>query len=113
MTPSYAIVGLLIAATSAAGCIPKELVDTSPPKQTEKVNPLSADGAKSFEQRQRDCWEMPNAAACYEVGMNYELGANVAQDDATAHEYYAKACEISQDPEHCSAAERMANATPR
>ena len=98
---------ILLTGALAAGCLPPALVDTSPPKQTEKVNPLGADGAKSFEQRKRDCWEMPNAAACYEVGMNYELGANVEQDDATAHEYYAKACAISQDPEHCSAADRM------
>lgn len=107
-----AIVIILFGSTLAAGCIPPELVDTSPPKQTEKVNPLSAGGAKSFEQRKRDCWEMPNAAACYEVGMNYELGANVDQDEDTAHEYYAKACEISEDPEHCSAAERMASKSP-
>ena len=113
MTLPHALFPLLLGGTMAAGCIPHELVDTSPPKQTEKVNPLSADGAKSFEQRKRDCWEMPNAAACYEVGMNYELGANVDPDDATAHEYYAKACEISQDPEHCAAADRMASASPQ
>ena len=112
MTLPHAMVTLLLGGALAAGCLPPELVDTSPPKQTEKVNPLSAGGAKSFEQRKRDCWEMPNAAACYEAGMNYELGANVDPDTGAAHDYYAKACEISQDPEHCSAAERMASKTP-
>jgi len=100
--PTLLLVGL------AAACLPKDLVDTSPPKQTERVNPMSAAGARDLEQRKRDCWEMPNAAACYEVGMNYELGTNVDKDVGSAQEYYAKACEISKDPEHCSAADRMA-----
>jgi TPR repeat protein len=112
MTHSPALATLLTLGALASGCLSSELVDTSPPKQAGKVNPLSAEGAKSFEQRQRDCWEMPNAAACYEVGMSYELGTNVDKDVGSAHEYYAKACEISDDPEHCSAADRMAAKTP-
>lgn len=98
-----------VVAFASSGCLPSGLVSTAPPKQAGKVNPLDAEGAKSLAQRERDCWEMPNAAACYEVGMNYELGANVEKSNATAHEYYAKACEISDDAEHCSAADRLAS----
>ncbi|MEZ4440155.1 MAG: SEL1-like repeat protein [Polyangiaceae bacterium] len=93
-----------------AACLPKELVDTREPTQTERENPLASMGKKDLDQRQRDCWDMPNAAACYEVGMSYELGTTVPKDASKAHEYYAKACEISRDPEHCRAAgEPMAN----
>jgi TPR repeat protein len=98
----------LLVCLCCTGCLSSDLISTAPPKQTEKVNPLGAEGEKSLRQREKDCWEMPNAAACYEVGMNYELGTNVEQDDRKAYEFYAKACEISDDPEHCAAADRLA-----
>jgi TPR repeat protein len=98
---------LSTSALATSACLSADLIDPAEPKQTEKVNPLSRDGARNLEQRKRDCWEMPNAAACYEVGMNYELGTNVERDKAQAHEFYDKACGISDDPEHCSAAGRV------
>jgi hypothetical protein len=93
-------------------CIPAELIDPAEPTQTGKTDPMRERGAKSFEQRQRDCWDMPNAQACYDVGLNYELGLAVPIDRSTAIEYYVKACELSKDPEHCKAAKRTQQKNP-
>jgi TPR repeat protein len=79
----------------------------APPKQSDHA-PLGGRGTRSFEQRQADCWDMPNAQACYEVGMDYELGLRDAKrDKKKALEYYDKACSLEKDPEHCEAAERL------
>ena len=85
-----------------------EFLNTEPPKQSGKDNSrLSQEGEEGFEQRQRDCWDVPNAEACYEVGMSYELGLRGPRDAKTAREYYRKACELERNPEHCDAARRM------
>lgn len=88
------------------GCKDK-VFDASAPGQKGHNNPTHEMGADSFEQRQKDCWDMPNAAACYEVGLNYELGISVTQDRKEALSYYEKACDISDDPDHCEAADKM------
>ena len=103
---------LLLGCTTALCCLAcssraVELIDPAPPKQQGKVNPMLARGARSFDQRQRDCWDMPSAQACYEVGLNYELGLAIKPNRATALEYYDKACGIERQPEHCEAAARL------
>jgi len=85
-----------------------ELLSTEPPKQSGKDNSaLSQQGEEGFEQRQRDCWDVPNAEACYEVGMSYEQGLRGERDPKKAREYYGKACELERNPEHCDAAKRV------
>jgi hypothetical protein len=100
----------LLLAMALAGCIPAELIDPAEPKQVGVHSSMSKRGAKSFAQRQRDCWDMPNAEACHEVGLNHELGLAGPSDRGRALEYYDKACAISQDPEHCDAARRLRDA---
>jgi len=98
---------VVLLATMVAGCLPAELVTPGEPTQSGKANPMLARGADSFAQRQRDCWDMPSAQACYEVGLNHELGLTGQPDRNTARDYYDKACAISSDREHCNAAKRM------
>ncbi|MEM9876580.1 MAG: hypothetical protein AAF928_16920, partial [Myxococcota bacterium] len=57
----------LVAAAAAAGCS-NPMFETRPPKQSSTVHPTQDMARRGFTQRQRDCWDMPNAAACYEVG---------------------------------------------
>jgi len=102
--------GLVLVLGLGAGCdqIPIELPEPpAEPKQQGKENPMEARGARSFEQRQSDCWDMPSAQACYEVGLNYELGLAVKANRDTALEYYDKACGLERQPDHCQAAERL------
>ncbi len=84
-----------------------EFIEPEPPTQQGKENPMQDRGARSFDQRQTDCWDMPSAQACYDVGLNYELGLVVEPNRATALEYYDKACSIERQPEHCEAAKRL------
>jgi TPR repeat protein len=93
----------------ACSTVSLELIEPAPPKQQGKDNPMQARGERSFDQRQTDCWDMPSAQACYEVGLNYELGLATKPDRATALEYYDKACRIEGQVEHCEAAERLRN----
>lgn len=95
----------LCVALSACGA--GELLVFEDPKQAGKVNPMKDRGEKSIEQRERDCWEMPNAQACYDVGMSYEMGLAVEADPQKALEFYDEACELEKQKEHCEAAERM------
>ncbi len=97
----------LLAAATAAGCSGSDLLGVEPPKQRGSVNPMAERGRDSYEQRQRDCYEMPNAAACYEVGMNYEMGLATEIDIPRAIEFYDKACSLESQKEHCDAAERL------
>lgn len=92
---------VLVTLTSCAA------IDAPPPKQTERVNSLTDSGSRDFDQRKRDCWDMPSANACYEVGLNYELGLTVEADRAEAAKYYAKACDLDREPDHCKAARRL------
>ena len=85
-------------ALSLVGC-GSDILGVEAPKQTERVNPMSERGKESFDQRQKDCWEMATAAACYEVGMNYEMGLAVETDLKKAVEYYDKACALEQQKE--------------
>ncbi len=86
-------------------CLPAELTPAEPTQQD--AHPMTARGERSFAQRQRDCWDVPNAQACYEVGLRYELGLVGKPDPALAFDYYLKACEIGSDAEHCQAAKRL------
>ena len=104
---AYRFFSLLTLFASLAGCGSSPLFDAPPPKQQARDNPLAARGKKSFEQRKRDCWDMPSARSCYEVGMNYELGLSEERNKATALKYYEKACQLEKLPEHCAAARRM------
>lgn len=97
----------LCALMLAAACGGGDLLGVEAPKQRGNVNPMRERGAKSFEQRKKDCWDMPSAQACYDVGMNYEMGLAVDPDAAVALEYYDKACELERQKEHCDAAARM------
>lgn len=101
--------GLVTTLSLVAACstVQIELIEPEEPKQKGKGNPLEARGARDYEQRQRDCWDMPSAQACYEVGLNYELGLAVKANRATALKYYEKACGLDQHPDHCEAAERL------
>jgi TPR repeat protein len=98
---------VLLLLVAACGSSPRQLVNTDEPKQTSDQGALTQKGARSFEQRQTDCWDMPSAEACYEVGMGYELGLYGERDAKTARQYYQKACELERQPEHCNAARRM------
>ena len=89
------------------GCGAEALLGIESPTQSGKVNPMTKRGAKSFDQRKRDCREMPNAQACYDVGMNYEMGLAVEPNVTTALEFYDKACELDKQKEHCEAAARL------
>jgi TPR repeat protein len=89
------------------GACSADLLNAEAPRQQPAGNPMAERGAQDYEQRQRDCWDMPNAQACYEVGLNYELGLTTAPDRAKAGEYYKKACDMDHDAEHCAAAKRM------
>lgn len=103
MLNRFLVAGLLF---GLVACKDK-VFDASAPGQKGHNNPTHQMGADSFVQRQKDCWDMPNAAACYEVGLNYELGISVTQDRKEALSYYQKACDISDDPDHCDAADKM------
>ena len=98
---------LTLCGAALSGCGAADLLDIQEPTQKGKVNPMTKRGAKSIEQRKRDCLEMPNAAACYDVGTNYEMGLAVEPDATTALEFYDKACELEKQKEHCDAATRM------
>ena len=65
------------------------------------------DDGRGFAQRQRDCWDMPNGRACYEVGMDYELGVSVKKNKPEALKYYQKACELDKKDDYCKAAKRL------
>jgi TPR repeat protein len=95
---------LTVLALSACGGA--DLLGVEEPTQVGVVDPIRERGAKSFDQRKRDCWEMPNAQACYDVAMNYEMGLAVDTDLKVALEFYEKACELEKQKEHCDAAER-------
>ncbi|MBW2459718.1 MAG: SEL1-like repeat protein [Deltaproteobacteria bacterium] len=101
--------GLMVSLVVAAACTKSQLklIEPGEPKQQGKENPMKARGARGFDQRQQDCWDMPSAQACYEVGLNYELGLAVKANRATALEYYDKACGLEKHPDHCQAAERL------
>lgn len=92
---------------AAAACGGGDLLGVEAPKQKGSVNPMRERGEKSFEQRKRDCLEMPNAQACYDVGMNYEMGLAVDPDREVALEFYDKACALEHQKGHCDAAARM------
>ena len=103
---------LLAAAVSAAGLCgcnttTEEMFRADEPQQQGKGNPLSKAGAKDQEQRQRDCWDMPSAQACYEVGLAHELGLSTEVNLVEAQRYYDKACGLDHNEEHCEAAERL------
>jgi TPR repeat protein len=94
---------LTASASSLAGCkdfFSRKEFDTSTPQQA----PVVAQDDGNFAQRQRDCWDMPNAKACFEVGMNYELGVTVPRDKKEAKKYYVKACELDKRDDYCKAA---------
>ena len=99
-----AIIGVVLATT---GCIKEEWIDSKEPTQGGDEHSMTKRGGIAFDQRRGDCWDMPNAQACYDVGLNYELGLAVKPDPKTALEYYDKACQLEKEPEHCKAAERM------
>lgn len=88
-----------------AACLPAEMTPAEPKQQD--THPMAARGEKSFAQRQRDCWDMPSAPACYEVGLKFELGLVGKPDPKQAFDYYLKACEIGSEAEHCEAAKRL------
>jgi TPR repeat protein len=97
---------LLVSLAMTAACV-SDLITVEAPKQAPQQNPLAARGQSSFEQRRRDCWEMPSAQACFDVGLNYEMGLVVAVDVTTALEFYDKACSLEKQDEHCQAAQRL------
>jgi TPR repeat protein len=99
-----AVVGITLL---SSGCIKEEWVDAKEPTQGGDEHAMTKRGGVAFDQRKNDCWDMPNAQACYDVGLNYELGLAVKPDAKTALEYYDKACELDKQPEHCDAAKRM------
>lgn len=88
------------------------LTRSDAPKQRGKSNPVNRDSKRRFRQRARDCYEMPSAKACYDLGLNYELGLATPVDVIESRKYYKKACEIDKRKEHCEAFERMRSATP-
>jgi TPR repeat protein len=104
MRACFAVLGVALLVT---GCLKEEWVDAKEPTQGGDEHAMTKRGGVAFDQRKSDCWDMPNAQACYDVGLNYELGLVVKPDIKTALEYYAKACQLDKEPEHCSAAERM------
>ncbi len=101
--------GLLTSVSLVAACsaMSLDLIEPAEPKQQGRGNSMEARGARGFQQRQRDCWDMPSAQACYEVGLNYELGLAGKANRTTALQYYDKACGLDRQPEHCEAAERL------
>jgi TPR repeat protein len=99
------ILGLALLFVTACGG--SDLLGIEAPKQSGKVNPMTERGARGFEQRKKDCYEMPNAQACYDVGLNYEMGLAGEPDPKLALEYYDKACELEHQEEHCEAAKRL------
>ena len=105
--PVVAALAGCAALTSCVALTSCKLIDAPPPRQTERVNPVAESGARDFAQRKRDCWDMPSAVACYEVGLNFELGLTVETDREEAAKYYAKACELDREPDHCKAARRL------
>jgi TPR repeat protein len=101
-------VARLLTLATLLGCgAPQDVLGGLEPTQSSDQGAIGEKGTVSFEQRQRDCWDMPNAEACYEVGMEYELGVHVKRNRKTAREYYRKACDLDHNAEHCQAAERM------
>src|SRR5262245_46278982 len=94
-------------ALALAGCAGSDMFNSDEPKQRGYVNPMAKRGAKDLEQRKKDCWDFPSAQACYEVGLDYELGLTVPQSRESAIQYYDKACGLEKQREHCEAAARM------
>jgi TPR repeat protein len=100
----------LVVCSVLAGCATpevREVFNADEPKQSGVNNSMAKRGAKDFEQRKRDCWDFPSAFACYEVGLNYELGLTVEPDRKMAIEYYDKACSLEKQRDHCDAAARL------
>ncbi len=111
--PIARLSALLLALGSALGCATAtELFRNEPPDQTDSLNPLGGAGNRSYKQRVRDCWDMPSAQACYEVGLSFEMGITVPADRAEAVRYYDKACGLERQTEHCQAAERLRKKAP-
>jgi TPR repeat protein len=102
--PWHALVLLAFASACSAS---RDLLEFDAPKQKGMSNSYSKAGHDDYQQRQKDCWDMPSAAACYEVGLNYELGLTDPKDLTKAQQYYDKACELEKQPEHCDAARRL------
>ncbi len=98
---------LLLAAASTGCATAAELFRNDAPTQTGSLTPLGGGGKRSYKQRLRDCWDMPSAQACYEIGLSYELGITVRADKAEALRYYDKSCGLERQPEHCEAATRL------
>jgi TPR repeat protein len=102
--------GLALALFATVACSASEdLLNFEPPKQKGLANSQNKAGQEDYQQRERDCWDMPSAQACYEVGLNYELGLTDPQDLGKAQQYYDKACELEKLAEHCDAATRLRN----
>lgn len=99
-------VAALLIPPAASGC-DAAMFQPDTPVQKGVSSPMDKAGAESYAQRQRDCWDMPSAHACYEVGLGYELGLNGPENHREAKRYYDKACGLDSDPEHCEAAERI------
>ena len=104
---------LLLLLMTPVACGGGDLLGIEAPGQKGKVNTMTERGAESFDQRKKDCWEMPNAQACYDVGMNYEMGLAVEPDTTVALEFYDKACELEKQKEHCDAASALREKTAR
>ena len=104
---------IVTTALLCAACGGPDVFGVDEPKQQGKVDPMAERGAKSFKQRQKDCWDMPSAQACYDVGMRYEMGIAGEADAELALEYYDKACSLEKQKDHCEAAERMRGKAPQ
>ncbi len=98
---------LLLLLVGLAACGGSDLLGIEPPKQKGNVNPMAERGQAGFDQRTKDCYDMPSAAACYEVGTNYEMGLAAEPDEKKALEFYTRACELESQAEHCDAAKRL------
>ena len=69
------MLALMLSAPLASGC-DSPMFRADAPVQKGAQNPLDKMGAEDLAQRQQDCWDMPSAHACYEVGLAYEMGLN-------------------------------------
>lgn len=99
---------LFVACAAMTACTAaNELLAIEEPKQKGTANSVGKRGEADYEQRRKDCWDMPSAEACYEVGLDYELGLSTTRDPKKAAEYYTKACELEKQEEHCEAAARV------
>jgi TPR repeat protein len=97
---------LVVVLFVVTGCAADPL-GVAEPKQRGVVDPMSDRGRRAYDQRARDCFEMPSAQACYDAGMSYELGIGRDADAQKALELYDRACELERDDEFCGAAARM------